>query len=497
MHNPLSYSVSYYKMLVKRWTWVIALGIIICGGATYIVSMFIPPVYQASAIIYLNLGSSSTSPYDNVNASLAALPTYAQLITNPVVLTPVLQKYPGLTLNQLTSMISVKPQTSTQLIELDVTSSNPQEAMQLANDVSQNFADQANRQSANGVQVISAVLPTQPIRPRPLRDAGIGALVGLGLALALIFLFEWIDDRLASPEEVQEITGLDTLAVIPELSRRERKKTVVEIPTLAEGCHNLCASLIAARATKPFKLVMITSALPGEGKSTIAVNVASFLAKAGKRVLLVDANLRYPALDRYFQLDNEIGLANALTTRWSQSEPELNGQATDIPTLRVLTAGTLPSNPVELLESPLAQQLFDHFKQASQFDFVIFDTPPLLPVADAQIMASYIRTTIFIIDASKTPRKLLSRARHTLNRTCTTVLGVVLNKSRLPESSDIRHFLSGQRQPVPEGWLMVPPHVWQGSNANTPIPNTPSKGEARDMNDTIAVPRPQNGRGEK
>ncbi len=505
MHNPFSHSMSYYKMLVKRWTWVIALGIIICGGVTYIVSMFIPPVYQASALIYLNLGSPNTSAYDNVNASLAALPTYSQLVTNPAVLTPVLQKHPGLTLNQLTSMISVKPQVSTQLIELDVTSSSPQEATQLANDVSQNFAtnvrqyfaNNANRQLASGVQIIPALQPTQPIRPRPLRDAGIGAIVGLGLALALIFLFEWIDDRLTSPEEAQEITGLDTLAVIPELSPGERNKTAAEIPILAEGCHILCASLIAAQATKPFKLVMITSALAGEGKSTIAANVASFLATAGKRVLLVDADLRYPALDRYFQLDNQKGLASALTAMWPQFEPELDGQATDIPTLRVLTAGVLPSNPAELLESPSARQLFDHFKQASQFDYVIFDTPPLLPVADAQILASYIPVTILVIDASKTPRKFLSRARRALNRTRTTVLGVVLNKSRWPESGDIRHYLRGLRQPRTDSRLTVPPHMLQEDSSDITIPNAPSKNGARDPDSTITVSRTQNAGGER
>jgi polysaccharide biosynthesis transport protein len=497
MQNPLSHSLSYYKMLVKRWMWVIALGIVICGGVTYIVSIFLPPTYQASAIIYLNLGSSGTSAYDNVNASLAALPTYTQLITNPAVLTPVIEKHQGMTLPQLTSMISVKPQISTQLIELDVESSNPQEAMQLANDVSENFAQYVNGQLPNGIRVIPALLPTQAVRPRPLRDAGIGALVGFGLALAVIFLFEWIDERLASPEEVQEIVGLETLAVIPQLSRKERNNKVAEIPTLAEECHILCASLIAAQAIKPFKLVMITSALAGEGKSTIAVNVASFFAMAGKRVLLVDADLRYPVLDRYFRLDNQKGLSSALLETWAQIEPELDGQPTDIPTLRVLTAGALTSNPAELLESRLAQQFFDHFKQASQFDYVIFDTPPLLPVADAQILASYIPATVLVIDASKTPRKLLSRARRALNRTRTTVIGVVLNKSRWPESDDMRHYLSGLRQPGTDTRLTIAPHTPREDSSSITLPDTPSVNGARDHDITITVPRVQNTRGER
>jgi polysaccharide biosynthesis transport protein len=497
MQNPLSRSLSYYKMLVKRWTWVITLGIVICGGLTYIVSLFIPPVYQASALVYLNLGSSTTSPYDNINASLAALPTYAQLITTPVVLTPVLQEHPGLTLQQLTSMISVKPQTNTQLIEIDVESSNPREAMQLANDVSQSFADHTSGQYVNGIQVIAAVLPTQPVRPRPLRDAGIGALVGLGLALALIFLFEWIDDRPGSPEEVQEIIGLDTLAVIPRLARKERKKKVAQIPTLAEECHILCASLIAAQAIKPFKLVMITSALAREGKSTIAANVASFFAMAGKRVLLVDADLRRPVLDRYFQLDNQKGLSSVLLETWAQIEPELDGQPTDIPTLRVLPTGILPSNPAELLESPLAQQLFNHFKQSSQFDYIIFDTPPLLPVADAQILASYIPTTILVIDTSKTSRKFLLRTKRVLSRTSTRVIGAVLNKNRWTESGEIRHYLSGLRRSRTGNGLSIPLNTVLGNGRNLSIPDTLSEVEMTDPDIAITDRIRQNAKGER
>ncbi len=492
MHNPFSLSMSYYKMLVKRWAWVIALGIIICGGVTYIVSMFIPPVYQASATIYIRLGSSSTSPFDSVNASLAAMPTYTQLITDPMVLEPVILKHKGLTLSRLTSMIYVKPQTSTQLIELDVTSSNPKEAMQLANDVSQSFNN-----FADGIEVIPAILPTQPVRPRPLRDAGIGALVGLGLALALIFLYEWIDDRLTSPEDVQKILDLDTLAVIPELSRNERKKNVDQIPTLSEGCHILCASLIAAQAIKPFKLVMITSALAGEGKSTIAANVASFLAMAGKHVLLVDADLRYPVLDRYFQLDNQRGLSSALLERRPQIKPELDGQPTDIPTLCVLTAGSSLSNPAELLESPLARQLFNHFEQASQFDYVILDTPPLLPVADAQILASYIPATVLVIDASKTPRKLLSRAKRVLCRTRTTVIGVVLNKSHWSEPGDIRRYLSGLYQPGTDSDAAAPPHTQGEDNSDITIAATHPENGARDPDSIFTMPGMQNSGGNR
>lgn len=480
MQSPLS----RYTMLAKRWAWLIILGIVICSAGTYTIGKLIPPKYQASATIFLSMGRSTTSTGESIPASLAALPTYAQLLTNPVVLNHVVAQHQGLTLKQLIEMLSVKPQPNTQLIELDVQNTDPQLAMQLANEISVSFAQYVDTQAQAPAtaQVLPAQLPIDPISPRPLVYAGLGALVGLGLALALIVLFEWVDDRLGSPEEVQEISGLDTLTVIPKLSKRERGKNAEEIPTLAEGCRRLCASLNAAQAHKPFKGVMVTSALVDEGKTTIAANLASFLAMAGKRVLFVDADLRRPMLHHHFQLDNYRGLTSAFMEKWPQHEQELHDQPTEIPTLRVLTTGVIDFNPAELLQSSVANQIFSTLQKAPQFDYVIFDTPPLLPVADAQILASYIQTTVLVIDASKTPRKALLRAMRMLHKTRTSVLGIVLNKSSWSDYNDIRHYLSDMWQPKTGTGLAKLP---------LPPPGTPPLNGGVDSTVTITSPRQQ------
>jgi capsular exopolysaccharide synthesis family protein len=136
------------------------------------------------------------------------------------------------------------------------------------------------------------------------------------------------------------------------------------------------------------------------------------------------------------------GRSKALIEGRSDAEQELSGQPTEIPSLRVLTAGILPSNPSELLQSPLAHQLFNHFRKTQQFDYVIFDAPPLLPIADAQILAAYIQVTILVADASRTPRKALVRAKEVLSRTGTRILGVALNKSEWFDFSQVQDDLS-------------------------------------------------------
>jgi capsular exopolysaccharide synthesis family protein len=441
MRNPLT----RYILLAKQWGWLIVLGVVLCGGTTYVVTKLMHPVYQATATLFLSF--NSTSPYESNLSAIAALPTYALLVTNPQVLQPVVAQHPGLTLKTLLPMVSVKPQSNTEVIEVDVNNTNPQLAAQLANQISQSFAQYANTQLSATIQVLPATVPTDPLQPKPSLDALLGAVVGLGLSLGLIIAFEWIDDRMENPDDVQDLLQLDLLTVIPYLSEKERVKNAEDTPGLAEGCRILCASLNGIQEAKPFKLVMVTSALAGEGKSTVAANLASFMAMAGKRVLLVDADLRHPVQDQHFQLDNRQGLSNAFLEMWAQVDVKLNGQQTEIPTLNVLTAGVLPSNPSELLQSQLAEQLFAHLKRSSQFDYVILDSSPLLPVADAQILATHVDAVLLVVDISKTPRKVLLRAKQALQRTRTRLLGITVNKSRWPDYGDQSDYLGIQLRP--------------------------------------------------
>src|SRR5437016_1871652 len=126
MKNPLN----YYSLLAKRWAWIVILGVVLCGGASYGISKITHPVYQASAILILNVGASP-STYQNFAGSLQAVPTYVQLLTSPAVLDPVVERHPGLTREQLTAMITVKPQPNTLVIELDAENINPRLAMEL------------------------------------------------------------------------------------------------------------------------------------------------------------------------------------------------------------------------------------------------------------------------------------------------------------------------------------------------------------------------------
>lgn len=378
----------HYATLARRWAWLVVLGMALCGGTSFVVSTLLHPTYQASATLVISM-KSADSAVDNVSASELAALTYAQLLTNSTILEPVAAQHPGMTLQQLDAMVSVNARSNTQLIELDVKNEDARVATQLANEIAQNFENFSQTQLPVNVQVVPAQLPTSPISPRRLSNTIIGIFVGLGLALTLIVIFEWIDDLPRSSEEIEDLLGMEVVAAFPQASRHQQLqvKELEAIPTLAEECQLLCAFLIAKQATIPLKLVMVTSASSGEGKSTVAALLASILAKSGKNVLLADS------------------------------------------TTYTLTAGEPAANPDGVQQSPTADRPLEQAKEAP-FDYVIFDTPPLLPVADAQLLALHMQAILLVVDGSKTPRRALARTRNVLERTPVAIRGVVINKNR-------------------------------------------------------------------
>lgn len=445
MHNPLG----RYIVLVKRWLWVVLVGMVISCGSTYALSKLIHPVYQASAMLVVSLDASSSS---NTTSSLAAVPTYAQLLTNPVVLQPVFAQHPGLTLGKLNSVMTVKPQQNTQLIELDIQDENPRAAAQLANDIGTSFVQYANAQLPGSVQLLPAQTPLDPVKPRPLLNTEIAALVSLALAITLIIIFEWMDDHLSSPEEVRTLLNTQLLAVIPLLmpeghglrTRFARgKQNVTDTAALEsvraserlERYHMLCAGVVAATSSDLCKVLMITSALPGEGKSSVVTHLAVALAQTGKKVLLVDANLHRPVQAERFQIKAQQGLAQLLSRTTGMLPSDFSGIPTAQANLYLLPAGLCSTRPAQLLQSDHARALFEHFKQAA-FDYVLIDAPPVLPVADAQIMASQVQAVLLVVNAHTTPRRSLVRAKYELEKADAVILGAVLNRSRWWDDTD-------------------------------------------------------------
>ena len=455
----MQWTFGYFLSLARRRFWLVILGIVVCGSGTYVFSKHEKPIYQATAVIVIN--ALPTSSNDTLS-KVALAPTYAQIVANPGVLQPVLNMHAGMTLQQLDEKLTVLAEPNTQLVDVTIQDSDPQEAAQLANQIGQSFVHYASSQFPGTVQLLPAQVPDVPIKPKPLLNAELAALAGLGLAIALIYLLEWIENRPRSPEEVQQAMNAQVLAVIPYVPRRKirRESVGVEQSSLLESYETLCASVNAEQARRPFKLLLVTSPQAGEGKSKISANLASFLARTGKRVLLVDVDLHRPVQAQQFQLPNRHGLTTIFIDPSDQGRAWLNGQQTSIPTLRVLTAGVLPPHPAELLQSSPAKQLFRYFSEEAPFDYIVFDAPPLLAFADSHILASHVHATIVVTDVEKTSRRVLLEAKRILERAHSRVLGVVINKCRWPEfrkPASSNYFANNAKRPEGATTLIMYP----------------------------------------
>ena len=273
-----------------------------------------------------------------------------------------------------------------------------------------------------------AVPPEAPSSPRVLLNTLLAALVGLLLAVGIAFLVEYLDDTLKSPDDVAEVAGLPTLGVIarvkPEKGQESRLTTLASPrgPN-SEAFRTLRTNLGFASVDAPLQVMLVTSAMPGEGKTTVACNLAIVFAQAGKRVILLDADLRRPKVHRIFQLPNSTGLSTLLRAE----APAMDSVAHQVQDgLRVITTGPLPPNPAELLGSQRMKEMLGLLK--GEADIVIVDSPPLQAVTDAAVLATDVDGTLLIVDAGRTRKGAVRQAREALDRVEARVLGLVLNK---------------------------------------------------------------------
>ncbi len=276
-----------------------------------------------------------------------------------------------------------------------------------------------------------AVPPGAPSSPRPLYNALIAAVLGLLLAGGAVFAIEYFDDTVREPEEVLAATGLGTLGTIGEMKGDRDRREIYRLATLlyprsaaAEAYRSLRSNIEFASVDVPMTTLLVTSAVPGEGKTVTAANLAVAFAQAGWSVLLVDADLRKPGVHVVFDLPNSYGLTTIL--RSDDVDLDAIAQATEDARLRVLTTGPLPPNPAELLGSQRMRSVVDRLRERA--DLVIFDSPPVQAVTDASVMSSFLGGTVLVIHAAHSRRGTVRQAREALARADARVLGAVLNR---------------------------------------------------------------------
>ncbi|TFB71827.1 polysaccharide biosynthesis tyrosine autokinase [Cryobacterium glaciale] len=429
---------------ILRTSWVLIVLLCLAGvGAASAYSLAVTAQFSATArVIVSTQGSGSTADLAQGSSfTVARVKTYSELASTPIVLLPVIASLKlGGSPEALASRVSASAPLGTSIIDITVIDTDPTRAADIANAVSQQLSSVVEEietpdleGAASPVRLSpaqEATVPLTPESPNVALNIALGALVGLALGVGIAVLRHTLNTRIRTERDVQQLSDLPILGgIVFDKKSAERPLVMHDDPRSprAESFRTLRTNLQYLDVGRVDRGFVITSSIQSEGKSTTGANLAIALADAGARVLLVDADLRRPKVADYMGIEGAVGLTDVLIGR---AELDDVIQPWGRGALFVLPAGQEPPNPSELLGSTRMSALVADFNAA--FDVVLYDSPPLLPVTDAAILATAVGGTIVVVAAGRTHRGQLTGALAALRQVGAHVSGLVL--TMLPTS---------------------------------------------------------------
>jgi capsular exopolysaccharide synthesis family protein len=452
--GPLSLR-DHIRVLRKRWRLVaVVLAAFVLAGVLFVLTS--PRRYQATAQIFVSTAGADTSTAAGLASgntfTQARVQSYTSLATSPTVTDEVVRQLGlAMTSNALAREITADAPLNRVLINLHVEDADAEQAAQLANAVAARFStvvqelEQTAPDKSSPVKLTvtqPAEAPAGPVSPRADLDVAIAILLGLGLGLGLAFLREMLENTVKDPAQLAEHSGLPVLGVVP------RDKRAPDAPISfradahggrAEAFRQLRTNLQFVDVDSPPRIIAVTSALSGEGKTHTAMNLAAALAESGQRVCLIEADLRRPSMAEALGVIGEVGLTTVLIGR-ATVESVLQSAGTN---LVVLASGAVPPNPSELISSDAFARTLSEI--AEQSDVVVIDTAPLLPVADGSQVAALADATLLTVRAAKTTRDQIDRAVETLGNVGVTPVGVVLSMAPRGRSGGYSYYYQDYR----------------------------------------------------
>lgn len=425
----------YVNVLRKRWVWVVS-GLLVGLIGAAAVTLATPREYTSETQLFFATTSAQSNSDINQGSTFAQqqMKSYAQVATSPAVLQPVIDKL-GLdtTSAKLADQVIATVATSTVVLQLSVQQRSPVLAQQVATQVAAQLTSVVEGLSparADGTQSIKvtavspAALPTSPSSPKVVQNLALGLIAGLVVGVAVAFLMENVDTRVRSPRDLESL-DLPIVGMLPKETDEMRRAMVMDgdfTSPWSEAVRRLRTNLQFVSAASDGSVFLVTSSIPGEGKTTSAIALASAVASTGSRVLLVDADLRRPRVAEALGIESHVGLTSVLIGRADLADVVQPWQDT---TLDVLPCGHRAPNPSELLGSRRMGDLVA--EMATTYDVVILDAPPTLPVTDAAVLAKWMNGVIVVAFADRVKKPQVAATVQTLKQVDAKVLGFVVN----------------------------------------------------------------------
>ncbi len=445
----------YLRILRKRWKLIAGL-LVVCLAVGVALTLTTTKKYEATAQIFVSTATAD-DPQQLAQGNTftqARVQSYTSVATSPTVTESVVSDLGlSMTAGQLASEISADAPLNKVLINLHVTDRSPAQAALLANAVATRFGsiveglEQTSSRTTSPVKLTvtkPAQAPSVPVVPRRKLNLALALLIGLVLGLGIAVLRELLDNTVKTPEELATQANTPVLGVVPW--DKKAAQTAISFRAdphgmRSEAFRQMRTNLQFVDVDKPPRIIAVTSALPGEGKTHTALNLAAALAEAGQRVCLVEADLRKPTLAKLLGLVGDVGLTSVLIGKAEITQVLQNaGQK-----LAVMTSGPVPPNPSELLVSDHCRRTLTYI--ADQVDVVIIDTAPLLPVTDGAEISAIADATLLAVRAGKTTREQIKRAHAVLSNVDVKPVGAILSMASNRRSGSYNYYYYADYRP--------------------------------------------------
>lgn len=460
LNNEIEIDLQRLLGAVLNKAWLIGLAAVLCAVLAFLGTfLFITPKYQSSVMLYVNNSLSSdiieSITSSDISASRGLVKSYLVILNTRETLNAVID-YAGVdrTYGQVKGMISAAAVDNTEIFRVVVTSPDPKEAEQIADAISYILPKQiSNIIEGTSTKIVdTAIMPTSPSSPNYTKNTMLGFIVGMLFVAAIIVLRTIFDNTIRTEEDIQQKTQYPLLASVPDMQTHskggyyygyrkgayDKSRNVEGAPVVLVGAGMSFAASEAykllrtklqfsfADETHTCRVIGISSAMTGEGKSLTAVNLSYSLSQLGKRVLLIDCDMRRPSICDKLPIHNDPGLSEFLSGQ-AQAENLIQfcGLEEDESAFHVIASGRIPPNPMELLSSNRMAKSLN--KLRTSYDYIVLDLPPVGEVGDALAVAKYTDGLLLVARQDYCNRIALSAALHQFEFVDTKILGIVLN----------------------------------------------------------------------
>lgn len=435
---------------IKEKIWIVGIALVLSITATIIYTKAIKkPLYKSSTTYVLISDSGSdgiTTSEVTLNEKLIA--TYKEIIKSrnimdKVIATLELEKE---TPSSLAKDVTVEQVSTSSMIKITVSYNDPELAQKIAYRIGREFSKEIQSlYNMNNLSVIDQpIVPTSASNKSNTKEIVLINGGAAALSLMVIFMIFYFDNTIKDSEQVEDKTKLPVLGTIPLLSKKQSNEKNKDLivhndpkSTISEGIRTIRTNLQFSNIDGTMKKIMITSSMPGEGKSFTSANVATAFAQNGNKVLIIDCDMRKGRLHKIFEISNSKGLSNLLIDNIEKNYKKYI-KKTNIENLSIISSGVVPPNPSELLNSEANKKLISILEK--EYDYIIFDCVPTNGLPDSLIMANLVDKVMIVCAANVTPTDLLQKTKNSLQNVEANIAGIIVNKTRSSYNKYYGHY---------------------------------------------------------